>query len=134
MSGQYITRRRARFRAICGNVNLPYGTKAQERDGFLFLPDGRRLCVARSKNGDDYFCSDEDDKGRERARLINTILLKLRAEDDEVRDARWAKVWDSELCAKYRRQEHKDFWLWDHSLYCAPVEDLEKIATLVSEV
>ena len=127
---QYITRRRARFRAICGRVNIPYGTGAQERDGFLYLSDGRQLCTPESKHGEDFFCSDEDGLGQERGAYINAILARLQMQDDQ-RLARWDKVWASDLCARYRRHDHKDFWLWSHSLYRAPVEDLEQIAALI---
>ncbi len=130
---RYITRRRTRFRAICGTVNLPYGTQVQERDGFLYLSDGRQLCTPESKHGEDFFCVDEDGHGRERGALINAILSRLQRQDDQ-RQARWEKVWASDLCARYRRQDHKDFWLWSHALYCAPVEDLEKIAALTGAV
>ena len=32
---QYIAARRARFNAICGPVNIPYGTTVEAVDGFL---------------------------------------------------------------------------------------------------
>ena len=32
---QYIAARRARFNAICGPVNIPYGTTMEAVDGFL---------------------------------------------------------------------------------------------------
>ena len=47
---QYIAARRARFNAICGPVNIPYGTTVEAVDGFLER-DGLRLCAATSETG-----------------------------------------------------------------------------------
>lgn len=44
---------------------------------------------------------------------------------------RWDKVWDDQLCQKYKRPEHEDFWLWNHDFYNASIEDLKYIANLI---
>lgn len=126
---RYITRKRARFKGICGQVNIPYGTPLEARDGFLFLED-KQLCAVTSQNAYDYFSQDDDGRGLERGGLVDAIKARL-----EKRDAghqtRWNKVWESRLCLKYKRPEHEDYFLWNYDFYNAPVEDLESIAALV---
>ncbi len=129
----YITRKRARFEAICGRVNIPYGTPLEVRDGFLTLAPDKPLCAPDSENGEAFCCSDEDGRGRERGAYIDAILSKLQKRDDQWQ-ARWDKIWNLPLCARYRRPDFKDYWLWDHSFYCAPVEHLAQIAALIGAV
>lgn len=35
---------------------------------------------------------------------------------------------------KYKRPEHPNHWLWNHDFYCAPVEELERIKKMITEV
>ena len=126
---RYIARKRARFNAICGPVNIPYGTVLQ-RDGDFLLMDGRQICAVTSKNAHDFFSQDDDGKGQERGKLVGEIIRVLDRRD-AARDARWQKVWNDSLCQKYKRPEHEEYWLWNHDFYNAPVEDLQQIAALV---
>ncbi len=129
MEHRYIARKRARFNAICGPVNIPFGTAVEELAGFLSLGPDRPLCDPASQNGE-YFCADDDGRGRERASLINAILARLQKRDKQYQ-ARWDKIWRSALCARYRRPDIDDRWLWGHAFFCAPVEDLAQIAGLI---
>ena len=43
----YVCRKRARFKAICGQVNIPYGTTLNGQGGFLILND-LPVCSATS--------------------------------------------------------------------------------------
>lgn len=125
----YITARRARFSAICGPVNLPWGTPVADVDGVLLL-GLRLLCATTSQNAHDFFARNDDGNGMERGALTAAIVSKLA--DKRVGHAdRWGKVWADPVCQKYRRPEHADFWLWSHDFYEAPVEDLRHIAGLV---
>ena len=45
----YVCRKRARFKAICGQVNIPYGTTLNGQGGFLILND-LPVCSATSQN------------------------------------------------------------------------------------
>lgn len=131
---RYIARKRARFRGCDGQeVNIPYGSVLEERDGFL-LWQGKPLCVDTSQNAYDYFSRDDDGNGQERGALVSAILNRLapgKRDRGGERQGRWDKVWADELCQKYRRQEHEDHWLWGYDFYNAPVEDLRYIAALV---
>ena len=126
---RYVARKRARFKAICGPVNIPYGTVLQ-REGDYLLLDGRQICMDTSGNAHEFFSQDDDGKGQERGKLVGAITAILNRRD-AARDTRWGKVWNSTLCQKYKRPEHDEVWLWNHDFFNAPVEDLRHIAALV---
>lgn len=128
-ANNYITRKRARFEAICGQVNIPYGTALVCQGGFLVWND-LPVCSATSKHAHDFFCQNDDGKGWERGDLLNAIIPKLEKRDGKYQ-ARWNKVWEDPLCQKYKRPEHEDHWIWNHDFYHAPVEDLRYIANLI---
>ena len=126
---KYVTRQRARFKSLCGVVNIPWGTVLDEQGGFLMY-GGRRLCAVTSQNAHDYFSPDGDGQGRQRGALVGAILARLEKRDAGYKDC-WGKIWGAPVCQQYRRSEHEDYWLWNHRFYCAPVEDLQAIAALI---
>lgn len=105
----YITRKRARFKALCGDVNIPYGTPVNEAGGALYW-QGKLLCMASSQNAYDYFVPDTDGQGLERGQLINEILSSL-SQRDAQHQARWDKIWQNRCCQLYRRNNLADYWL-----------------------
>ena len=126
---EYITHRRFKRNAICGEVNLPFGTLCEERDGVIFrgeLP----LCFSGSENAHQYFSRDDDGNGVERGKLTQAIQKNL-AKRDSGYQARWDKVWDDRVCQKYKRTDSEDFWLWGHAFFNADISDLRYIANLV---
>ena len=60
----YVCRKRARFKAICGQVNIPYGTTLNGQGGFLILND-LPMCSATSQNAYDFFTQNDDGMGQE---------------------------------------------------------------------
>ena len=62
--------------------------------------------------------------------MVDAIISTLEKRDADYQ-ARWDKIWESPLCQHYKRPEHEDHWLWNHSFYEAPVLDLWQIATAV---
>ena len=126
---QYITKQRARFKAMCGPVNIPWGTSVDLVEGFL-LRDGAPLCAITSRNAHEFFARNDDGNGQERGALTNAIYDKT-AKRDKNWQARWDRVWEDPVCQKYRRTEHSEHWLWNHAFYEAPVEDLRHIARLI---
>lgn len=52
---EFITYKRFKSTGIDGVFNLRYGTIVEERDGFLFAADGRKICAATSENGWEHF-------------------------------------------------------------------------------
>ncbi|MEG1578158.1 MAG: hypothetical protein RR336_05270, partial [Oscillospiraceae bacterium] len=51
---RYITKKRMRLNAICGAVNLPWGTILPVVDGFI-VRGADRICAEKSQNAKDYF-------------------------------------------------------------------------------
>ena len=126
---QYIAARRARFGAIGGPVNIPYGTTVEAVDGFLER-DGLRLCAVTSESAHKYFARDSDGNGLERGQLIASIIAIV-SKRDKAHTDRWKKLWADPLACRYRREDHVDFWVWSHAFFEAPVEDLRHIAALI---
>ena len=48
----YVCRKRAKFKAICGQVNIRYGTILNCQGGFLILND-LPVCSVTSRNADE---------------------------------------------------------------------------------
>lgn len=127
---QYIAKKRARFQAVCGQVNIPWGTTVYLDGEFLQTCDGAVLCAVTSRNAHEYFARNDDGAGRERGELTNAIRAQLEKRDEEYQ-RRWDAVWDDAAAQKYRRAEHDDFWVWNHAFYEAPISDLMHIAKLI---
>ncbi len=126
---RYIAIRRARFNAIGGPVNLPYGTAVEAAGGFLER-DGMRLCAVVSETAHKYFARDSDGSGLERGRLTSSIIAAV-SRQGKAHETRWAKLWADPLACRYRREDHVDFWVWSHGFFEAPIEDLRHIAALI---
>ena len=127
---RYIVTRRFRGKAICGVVNLPYGTACETQDGYLILDDGRLLCTVTSQNAYDYFSRDDDGMGLERGKLVQDIRSTLERRDAKYQ-ARWDRLWADEGANKLRRTEHEDYWLWSFAFYNADVNELRRIRRLL---
>ena len=130
---RYIVTHRFRCNAICGPVNLPYGTTCEEHDGILVLEDGRRLCAVTSQNAYDYFSRDDDGNGLERGKLVEEIKSRMEKRDAK-HQARWDALWADEVANHFRRPDHADFWVWGQAFYQADIRDLEHILKLIKEV
>lgn len=125
----YVVKKRAKFKGISGDVNIPYGTHLEAQNGFLML-DGKPVCVATSQNGMDYFAQNDDGQGEERGKLTIEIVSILTKKDKKHQD-RWDKVWGDALCQKYRMKEYEGYWLWNREFYAAPIVDLRRIRALI---
>ena len=127
---KYIVYRRFRSNAMCGAVNLRYGTELESHDN-LILYDGNPVCYTTSQNAHDFFSRNDDGKGLDRGELTQCIIKTLSKRDKSYQD-RWDKVWADELCRQYKRKEHDDFWFWNHAFYNADIIDLQYIANLIN--
>lgn len=125
----YIVRRRARFLAICGPVNLPYGTEVSS-DGAFLTVNGEKLCSITSQNAYDYFSRDDDGNGLERGKLVHDIMCTLERRDAKYQ-SRWDRLWADEGANKLRRTDHEDYWLWSFAFYNADVNELRRIRRLL---
>ena len=127
---RYIVTRRFRCNAICGPVNLPYGTACEEHDGILVLEDGMKLCADTSQNAYDHFSRDDDGHGLERGKLVHDIMCTLERRDAKYQ-SRWDRLWTDEGANKLRSTEHEDYWLWSFAFYNADVNELRRIRRLL---
>lgn len=132
----YIVFKRFKSTAVCGYINLQYGTECDGLDNVI-LYKGKPICYVTSQNAHDYFARNDDGQGLLRGKLTQSILKCLASGNgvdprtDKVYQAKWDKVWADGLCQKYKRIEFDDYWLWNHDFYNAPIEDLQYIAKLV---
>lgn len=131
----YMVRKRCKIDAICGPINLPYGTLVICEGGFISTKEGKRLCHAESQNAREYFSHNDDGMGTIRGHLVQSIIDALGApptdSGSQQRDDRWAKVWNDPVCLKHKDPIHEDFFLWNISFYEAEVEELRHINKLV---
>lgn len=131
----YIARKRARFKAGCGeNVNIPYGTALTVQGGFLVWRN-KLMCADTSQVAYDYFSQNDDGRGKERGELVSAILLRLKKntnKPDPRYQERWNRIWDDPFCQQFKRPEHEDHWIWNYEFYNAKVEDLQYIFRLIS--
>ena len=125
----YITHRRFKQKALCGDVNIPAMTACEVEDGVIFC-NARPICAVTSENAHQYFSINTDGNGMERGNLTQAIQKRLAKLDAQHQD-RWDKVWEDPICKQYKRTDHADFWLWNHEFFDAPIEDLRHIADLV---
>lgn len=126
---QYITHRRFKEKSICGRVNIPVLSACEENENTIYF-NGKPVCFATSENAHQYFARNDDGQGVERGKLTQLIQRKL-AKRDGAYQGRWDKVWEDKICAKYRRKEYDDFWLWNHEFFNAEIEDLRYVAELI---
>lgn len=115
---------------MTSELNIPYGTEIQSVVGYLIY-NNQPICSDHSQNAYDYFARNDDCNGLERGKLIQKIKKVLSKKDSEYQ-TRWDKIWDDEICLKYKRIEYSDYWLWNHDFYNAEIEDLQYIANLLS--
>lgn len=132
----YIVRKRCKIDAICGPVNLPYGTLVMCENGVICTKEGKPICYVASQNARDYFSHNDDGMGPIRGHLVQSIIDVLTdstatPEALKNRDASWDKVWKDPICKRFRDMNHQNFWVWSISFYHAEIEELRHINKLV---
>ena len=129
---KYLVTRRFKTKAICGEVNLAYGTECFSQGNVIYRQDKQPLCLITSENAHMYFTVNDDGLAKERRQLIEDIAKLL--SDEKRMEKRWDVVWNDLTCRKYKRKELADFWLWNHDFYGASLDDLQYIKKLLMEV
>lgn len=128
---KYLVTKRFKTKAICGEVNLAYGTECFSQGNVIYRQDKQPLCLITSENAHMYFTVNDDGLAKERRQLIEDIAKLL---SDEKMEKRWDVVWNDLTCRKYKRKEFADFWLWNHDFYGASLDDLQYIKKILMEV
>ena len=126
---RYIVTRRFCCNAICGPVNLPYGTEVSS-DGAFLTVNGEKLCSITSQNAYDFFSRNDDGHGLERGKLVHDIRRTLEHRDAKYQ-SRWYRLWADEVANRLRRKDSQDFWIWSFDFYNADISDLWHIANLI---
>ena len=129
---KYLVTRRFKTKAICGEVNLAYGTECFSQGNVIYRQDKQPLCLITSENAHMYFTVNDDGLAKERRQLIEDIAKLL--SDEKRMEKRWDVVWNDLTCRKYKRKEFADFWLWNHDFYGASLDDLQYIKKILMEV
>ena len=132
----YIVTNRLKKHCICGDVNLPYGTKCTtiyHGSEKAIVCELGMVCYVSSQTAFKYFSQNDDGCGEERGKLVNKILNRLASAKSKTKlnESIWKKIWVDNVCAKYKRPEYEDYWLWNYDFYNAPIDDLQYIAKLV---
>lgn len=125
----YIIHTRFRGKALCGEVNIPACSPAEEENGLISV-DGMPICYANSHIAHQHFSRNDDGKGLLRGKYTQAIQKKL-AKVDPLRQTRWNQIWADPFCRKYKRTEHADHWLWNDDFFQADIESLEHIAGII---
>lgn len=120
---KYITYKRFKTKAICGNVNIPAMTPCETIGNMIFYQN-KELCSIFSENAHLYFTQNEDGQGIMRGELIQKILKQVNSDKFQI-------LCTDNVCCQYRRKEHQKVWLWNHEFYNAPIEDLRHIAQIL---
>ena len=79
---KYITHKRFRGLGIEGRFNLPWGTACEERDGYIYAPDGRCVCAVTSENGWEHFRPDTVE-GEYTPRLLDSLYAYYTPKDKQ---------------------------------------------------
>lgn len=125
---EYIVYKRINEKTLAGEVNIPALTICKEVNNGIYV-DNKMFCLSTSELAHQHLARNNDLNGLQRGKLIQRIQKELRKEKDHQK--RWDKVWESELCQKYKKEYIKDHWLWNHDFFNAPIEDLKSIAELI---
>ena len=129
----YICFNRFKQNALCGKVNIPYGTKLDETNNTISYC-GNPICYIKSQNAYEYFARNDDGKGLERGKLTSEIIKLLNNRKDGKYQDRWDRIWCDLSLLKYKRPEHPDHWLWNFDFFNASIEELNRIKSMILEV
>lgn len=129
---EYIVTKRFKQKAVCGDLNLPFGTVCFAKNGVIYCDQGA-ICAVTSQNAQDYFTQNDDGCAVQRRKLIDSIFTALNRSKQDLAsyNQKWDKVWNDETCLKYKREEYEDHFLWNTEFYHAEISVLTYIAKLV---
>lgn len=120
---EYVLHRRLKGMAICGKVNLPYGTICHSNGNFIISNEGI-ICAITSEQSHKYFACNDDGMGLRRGALTYSIAYKPMG-----KGSRFSPSQISVLTEKYSRylRDDCDFVLFNNRFFSAPINDLEQM-------
>lgn len=130
---QYICKKRFKGQAICGQVNIPYGTILENFDNFLVTDNHDIICAITSQNCTDYFWGydennpDEEIRRQELAAKLNSIAPA---------DTTEHLLDDGNIWRKYGHLEEfytGYIWVWDDFVSDLPIERLEYLLSCIDK-
>lgn len=120
------------FQIFKGGV-LPIGTAVSCDDDGKAYYEGYFICLIHSVHSQECLVGDDDGRGMERGKLIEDIEKLVQGEQDlSLRTDRITALWEDDTAKKYvRYNDPSNPWLWDDSYFCADIDDLEHIKSII---
>ena len=91
----YVCYKRFKGRAICGEVNIPYGEKLDEKSGTLYWRD-KPVCMVTSENGWEHFRQDTAE-GAERQKMLEELYAYYVRHDFDITSSAENQYWKNIL-------------------------------------
>ena len=121
---EYIIHHRLKGMAICGEINLPYGTKLQSNGDFIYCDKGP-VCAINSEQSHKHLARNDDGMGLQRGELTYKIAYQPMG-----KGTRFSPAQRSCLTEKYPRflRDDCDYIIFNNRFFAASIEDLEAMA------
>ena len=121
---EYIVHHRLKGISICGEVNLPYGTKLYSSGKFIYGSSGT-ICAIDSEQGHKYIARNDDGMGLRRGELTYAIAYKPMG-----KGSRFSPSQISTIVSKYARyiREDCEYLIFNSKFFAASIDDLEYMA------
>lgn len=122
---EYVVHRRFKDTAICGYVNLPYGTRLGRKGNYLYHGD-KRLCAVNSKSAREHMARNDDEQGLKRGALTYAIAFK----NTKNKGFRLTDEQRKILVEKYSHFLRTDceYIIFNDDFIAAEIEDLQAVA------
>lgn len=133
----YMVRKRYKKKCIQGFINLPYGTEVWCSDNNLLFYNNKPICYVNSQDGLDYFVSNENGSGEERAKLIEWILNytdKKFLQNELLYNKIWDMIWSKRDYLNLKRSDNDDRWIWNYKFFRAPISILKELRSDIEAI
>ncbi|MDO4360868.1 MAG: hypothetical protein Q4C28_15360, partial [Escherichia coli] len=101
---KYVAHHRFKEIALCGPVNIPYGTELVADGNCIMTLEGKPVCYDTSENARMYFSRNDDGRGLERGGITYAIAYSQRERYSE--DGRRQRFTDAEIDLLEREWSH----------------------------
>lgn len=129
---RYIVKKRMRAKAICGPVNLRYGTILPVAGEYITTENGKPVCAVTSQNAKDYFWGYDPERPQEEIERQKSAAALMDAAPKDDGDAL------ADPSNPWRRYGHLDeimggasVWTWDSAVEDLPKETVDHLLRCV---